>query len=333
MGLLRYFAARIGAYILVMFIGLTVTFIVPRLMPTDPISNYLKQIETMSGTQLAPEDVATIRTLLQDLYGLGGSLESQYFGFLKRVFVTFDFGPSITAYPRPVKEFILQALPYTMGLLLTSVLISWTLGNMIGLLAGFFHNSRGATALEVMGVLLYPIPYYILALVLILLFAYVWPVFPLTTTIRPGPLTVSKMQEILYNSFLPGLTIVLANFGWNILGMKALAFSAKEEAYVNFARLKRVPSLTIMTRYVFRNAILPQVTALALSIGMIFNGAIITEALFSYPGLGTLMRASAASGDYNMLYGTITLSIIAVSTAALLIDLAYPLFDPRIRYR
>jgi peptide/nickel transport system permease protein len=166
-----------------------------------------------------------------------------------------------------------------------------------------------------------------------LLLAYVWPVFPLTTNIRPGPLTISKIEGILYNSFLPGLTIVLANFGWNILGMEALAFSTKEEAYVNFARLKRVPPLTIMTRYVFRNAILPQVTALALSIGMIFNGAVITEMIFSYPGLGTLMRAAVATGDFNMLYGTITLSIVAVATAALLIDLTYPLFDPRIRYR
>jgi peptide/nickel transport system permease protein len=332
MSLFRYIAARIGAYILVMFIGLTVIFILPRLMPSDPISNYLMQVQAQSGQAIRPEDVAKIRSSLEDLYGIGGSLPSQYVGFLRRV-VTLDFGFSINAYPRPVSEFIREAIPYTMGLMLTSVLISWVLGNLIGLLAGFFNNRLGATVLEVIGVFLYPIPYYILALVLILLLAYIWPVFPLTTTIRPGPLTLTKMGDILHNSILPGLTIVLANFGWNILGMKALAFSAKEEAYVNFARLKRVPSLTIMTKYVARNAILPQVTALALSIGMIFNGAIITEMLFSYPGLGTLMRAAVATGDYNMLYGTVTITIVSISTAALLIDLTYPLFDPRIRYR
>jgi peptide/nickel transport system permease protein len=332
MGLFRYFATRIGAYLLVMFIGLTVIFILPRLMPTNPVENYLMQVTQQSGNQLAPEDVAKIRSSLQDLYGLGGSLPDQYVGFIRRV-ITLDFGFSITAYPRPVSEFIKNALPYTMGLMLTSIIISWTLGNLIGLLAGFFNNRSWATVLEVVGVVLYPIPYYILALVLILLLAYTWPIFPLTTTIRPGPLTLDKVQEILQNSILPGLTIVLAQFGWNILGMKALAFSTKEEAYVNFARLKRVPPLAIMTRYVARNAILPQVTALALSVGMIFNGQIVTEMLFSYPGLGTLMRAAVATGDYNMLYGTITITIISVSTAALVIDLAYPLFDPRIRYR
>jgi peptide/nickel transport system permease protein len=332
MGLLRYFSTRIGTYFLVMFIGLTAIFILPRLMPSDPINNYLMQVQQQSGNQLTAEDVAKIRSSLQDLYGLGGDIGSQYIGFLRRV-VTLDFGFSITAYPRPVSEFIQNALPYTMGLMLTSIIIAWTLGNLIGLLAGFFNNRAWATVMEVFGVLMYPIPYYILALVLILLLAYTFPIFPLTTTIRPGPLTLNRIQEILRNSILPGLTIVLAQFGWNILGMKALAFSTKEEAYVNFARLKRVPPTTIMTKYVARNAILPQVTALALSVGMIFNGQLITEMMFSYPGLGTLMRAAVATGDYNMLYGTITITIVSVSTAALIIDLAYPLFDPRIRYR
>jgi peptide/nickel transport system permease protein len=187
--------------------------------------------------------------------------------------------------------------------------------------------------LEVIGVTLYPIPYYILALVLIILFAYIWPIFPLSTTIVPGALTLQKVGEILRNSFLPGMALVLAGFGWNVLGMKAMAYSTKEEAFVNYARLKGVPSFTIMTQYVFRNAFLPQITALALHIGMIFNGAILTEMLFSYPGVGSLIRSAIGNGDYNMIYGTLSLSIVAVATAALAIDLAYPLFDPRIRYK
>lgn len=333
MGLVRYVAARVGMYIVVLFIGLTVLFIVPRLMPSDPIEGYLMRVQNQTNVTLSPEEVARIRASLQDLYGIGGSLTSQYFGFLKRVFITLDFGPSMNAYPRPVKEFVLIALPYTMGLLLTSTLVSWVLGNLVGLLAGFFNNSKGATVLEVIGVVLYPIPYYILALLLIILFAYIWPIFPLVTTIRPGPLTLTKLGEIIRSSILPALTLILAGFGWNILGMKALAFSTKEEAFVTFARLKRVPSRVIMTKYVFRNAILPQITALALSIGGVFNGALITEMIFSYPGLGSLMRTAVANADYNMLYGTISLSIVAVATAALLIDLLYPLFDPRIRYR
>jgi peptide/nickel transport system permease protein len=220
-----------------------------------------------------------------------------------------------------------------MGLLLTSTAIAWVIGNLIGLRAGYHNNTKSSTVMEVIGVILYPIPYYILALFLIWVFAFHWPIFPITTSIQPGPLDLSKIKDIVRSSFLPAMTIIIAGFGWNILGMKALAFSTKEEAFVNFARLKRVPGRTIMGTYVFRNAMLPQVTALALSMGMIFNGALVTEMLFSYPGLGTLMRTAVANADYNMLYGTMAVSIVAVATATLLIDLLYPFLDPRIRYR
>jgi peptide/nickel transport system permease protein len=333
MGLIQYVASRFGAYLIVLFIGITITFFLPRFMPSDPIEGYIAQLQNQAGQNLTPEAIAELRNSLSELYGLKGSLVDQYLGYLKKVFLTFDFGPSLASYPRPVSEFIFQALPWTLGLLGTSILLSWLIGNTIGLLAGYFHNTGWATGLEVIGVLLYPIPYYILALILILLFAYVLPIFPLTTTIRPGPLTPEKIGTILYNSFLPAMTLVLAGFGWSVLGMKALSFANKEEAYVTFARLKGTPSRTIMFRYVFRNSILPQITALALSIGGIFNGALLTEILFSYPGLGLIMRTAVGSGDFNLLYGTITMSIVAVATAAFVIDLLYPLVDPRIRYR
>ena len=113
--------------------------------------------------------------------------------------------------------------------------------------------------------------------------------------------------------------------------MKSLAVATKEEGYVQFARLKGTTDWTRMTSYVFRNALLPQVTALVLSLGTIFNGALLTEMLFTYPGVGLLMRTAAGNGDYNLLYGSITMAIIAVATAALVLDLCYPLFDPRIR--
>ena len=333
MALLQYLGSRIIAYVAVLFIGITITFFVPRLMPSDPIEGYIAQMQNQAGQNMTAEQVEQLRASLAKLYGLEGTLIEQYVIYIKNVFLEFDFGPSLFSYPRPVTEFILQALPWTLGLLGVAIIISWFLGNLIGLLAGFYHNSKLATALEVVGVTVYPIPYYILALVLILQFAYVWQWFPLSTTIRPGPLTFEKIRAIIYNSFLPAMTLIIAGFGWNILSMKALAFSTKEEPYVTYARLKGVPSNRIMTNYVFRNAILPQITALALSIGTIFNGALLTEILFSYPGLGLLMRTAIGSGDFNLMYGTITFSIISVATAAFIIDLLYPLIDPRIRLR
>ena len=331
--LLRYLGTRFATYLAVLFIGITIVFILPRLMPSDPIDNYLMRLQSQAGQNLTGEQVAEIRSALAEMYGIEGPLWQQYLGYLKRVFLTFDFGPSLSAYPKPVSEFIRESLPWTLGLLATATAISWTLGNLVGLVAGFYHNRRFASIAETIGVLIYPIPYYIFALVLIILLAFLIPLFPLTTMIMPGPLSVRKVFEVIYNSVLPALVLVLAGFGWNILGMKALAFAAREESYVIYARLKGVPGRRIMTNYVFRNAILPQVTALALSLGTIFSGALITEMLFSYPGMGMIMRRAIGEGDYNLLYGTIIVTIVAVATATLVIDLIYPLFDPRIRHR
>ncbi|HWV00832.1 MAG TPA: ABC transporter permease [Devosia sp.] len=331
MGVVQYVAKRVATYLAVLFIGLTITFFLPRLLPTNPIDSYIGQIQSRAAGMLTPEAIASLRESLQQLYGLKGDLLSQYLGYLNRVVLHFDFGPSFAYYPAPVSSMIFTALPWTLALLLISTLIAWVIGNAVGVVAGYFHTKRWATVLEIVGILLYPIPYYILAVSVILLLAYVVPVFPLSPTFPVGQLTLPMVGQILYNSFLPALTLVLAGFGWNILSMKALAVATTEEPYVTFARLKGTSHGTRMIRYVFRNAMLPQVTALALSLGMVFNGALLTEILFSYPGVGLLMRTAASNGDYDVLYGAIALSIIAVATAGLVIDLVYPLLDPRIR--
>jgi peptide/nickel transport system permease protein len=300
-------------------------------MPTNPIDGYIGQVQSRAGQTLTPEAVADLRKSLEELYGLKGDIFTQYINYLKRVVLQFDFGPSFTNYPLPVSSMIFNALPWTLSLLLTTTILAWLIGNMIGLVAGYFHNKRSATILEVVGILLYPIPYYILALIVILVLAYFLSIFPLAPTFPVNGFSFDQIGVIIYNSGLPAITLVLAGFGWNILSMKSLAYTTKEEPYVTYARLKGTSNWTRMTRYVFRNAMLPQVTALALSLGTVFNGALLTEILFSYPGVGLLMRTAASSGDYNLLYGSITMSIIAVATAGLVIDLIYPLFDPRIR--
>ena len=331
MKLAQYVMQRFLSYLLVLFIGITITFFLPRFMPGDPINNYISQVQARAGQTMSPEATQQLRDSLAELYGLEGNLGTQYINFLKRVFLQFDFGPSFTSYPEPVSDILFRALPWTAGLLLTTTILSWLVGNLVGLVAGYYNKNRAANALEIFGIILYPIPYYILALTVILVLAYWLNLFPLTPTFLPGPMSLQKFGSILYNSFLPALTLVLAGFGWNILSMKSLAVATKEEGYVQFARLKGTPDWTRMTRYVFRNALLPQVTALVLSLGTIFNGALLTEMLFSYPGVGYLMRTAAGTGDYNLLYGAITLAIISVATAALVLDLIYPLFDPRIR--
>ena len=328
----KFMVTRVIAYILVIWIGITVVFFVPRFMPSDPVESMLGRIMSQ-GAYMAADQVEAMRATLTQAFGLEGSLADQYFGFFHRTFVTREFGPSLSLFPTPVNELIGRALPWTLGLLLTSTIIAWIVGNAIGLLAGYKSRWATSRALEVIAILVYPIPYYITALILIILFIHINPIFPLFFSVRGEAWSWQFISSVIYNSILPALSIVIVGFGWWVLSMKALASSISEEDFVYFAKLKGAGEGRIMTAYVLRNAILPQVTVLALQIGAIFNGALIAEILFSYPGLGTMTYSAVLQADYNLLMGTITISIIAVATSTLIIDLLYPFFDPRIRQR
>ena len=328
----KFVVTRIITYILVIWMGITVVFFVPRFLPSDPVEAMLGRIMTR-GAYMEPEQVEAMRSTLTQAFGLEGSLADQYFGFFQRIFISREFGPSLSMFPTPVNDLIGRALPWTLALLLTSTIIAWLVGNAIGLLAGYKSRWLSSRALEVIAIFVYPIPYYITALILIILFVYINPIFPISFNVRGAPLSPQFISSAIYNSVLPALSIVIVSFGWWVLSMKALSSSISEEDFVYFAKLKGAGEGRIMTAYVLRNAILPQVTVLALQIGTIFNGALITEILFGYPGLGTITYSAVLQADYNLLMGTITISIIAVATSTLLIDLMYPIFDPRIRQR
>lgn len=330
MKFLKFFSTRLITFILVILIGVTTVFFVPRLMPSDPVENMIARISSRST--ITPEEIQHYRESLNDTFGLSGSLIEQYFGFLKKLIVTRDFGPSLTSYPIPVMDLVQRALPWTFGLLIVATFISWIIGNLIGLLAGFKKNKVYSKVLEGIAITLYPIPYYIFALGLIMLFAYIYPIFPLSLTVMDVSWSWESISSILYNSMLPALSLIFVGFGWWVISTKTLSASVAEEEYVNFARLKGLKQNKIMMRYVMPNVALPQITTLALQIGAIFNGALITEILFGYPGLGTLMYTGIIQADYNLIMATISISIFAVTVVTFIIDMLYPLLDPRIRH-
>ena len=327
----KFLMSRVMTFILVVLIGITTVFFVPRFLPSDPVEAMIGQMMSKSAF-MEPEAIQALRTSLNEAFGLEGTLWQQYIGFIKRAIFTQDFGPSLASYPTPVNEMIGRALPWTFGLLLTSTLISWTIGNLIGLLAGFRKNKTYSKILEGIAIILYPIPYYIFALILIMVFCYIYPIFPLSFTIEDYSFTWENIKNIIYNSFLPALSLILVGFGWWVISMKTLVSNISEEDYVTFARLKALREQKIMMKYVMPNASLPQITTLALHIGGIFNGALITEVLFGYPGLGSLIYTGILQADYNLIMGTITISILAVAITTFIVDLLYPFLDPRIRY-
>ena len=329
----RYLIPRLIQYVLVIFLGVTAVFFIPRLLPSGPVNRTIAQLQSR-GSYLDPESIDAMVEDLTEMYGLEGSMLQQYGAFWKRLFRG-DFGVSFFQFPTPVIDLIETALPWTMGLLLSTTLISWTIGNIIGGLAGYFSRKPWSRVLDTVAMIIRPLPYYIFAFGLLLLLAYVVRWFPVaggTDIGRKAAFNWPFIKDVLRHSFLPALSLVILGGAIWFQTMKLIVQNINAENFVQYAKLGGVKEGRVVARYVIRNAMLPQITALALALGQIFSGALITEIVYSYPGLGGLLYNAIVNGDYNLIMGITALSIVTITTAILVIDLLYPLFDPRVRY-
>lgn len=330
-GYLAYLGKRLGQFVLVVFVGINLAYVITHATPIDPVEQSISAVTSFGST--APDAIAAMRRSLRELYGLEGTWWEQYSGFWKRILAG-DFGPSLSAFPTPVGDLIARAMPWTIGLLVVSTLVTWVLGNLLGGLAGYYQKSRGLKAMGVVAMILHPIPYYIVALLLLIQFGFVWPVLPISggsqMNLAQG-WTLDYAVSVAKHSILPALSLIMIGLGSWFLGMRSLVSNVVTEDYVVYAELAGVDRRRILGSYVMRNALMPQVTGLAMSLGGIFNGAIITEKVFGYPGLGTLLVDAVYAGDYGLVLGVTTVSILGVSVGVLVIDLVYPLLDPRIQ--
>jgi peptide/nickel transport system permease protein len=329
----RYLIPRLIQYVLVIFIGITAVFIIPRLLPNDPVMRTIAELRSR-GSYLEPGAMDKIIADMTQMYGLEGSMWEQYLAFWARL-LRGDLGVSFFQFPTPVNELIATALPWTAGLLLTTTILSWVIGNIVGGHAGYHSQKRWARTLDVMAMIVRPLPYYIFAFALLLLFSYVVRWFPISggaTLGRQPNFSWAYIQDVLWHTFLPALSITILGTAVWFQTMKLVVQNVNGESFVQYAKLGGVEESRIVSRYIIRNALLPQITGLGLSLGLIFSGALITEIVFSYPGLGTLLYNAIITGDYNLIMGITVFSIVAITTSVLIVDLLYPLFDPRIRY-
>jgi peptide/nickel transport system permease protein len=328
-----YLIPRLIQYFLVIFVGVTAVFIIPRLLPSDPVVRTIAELRSR-GSYLDPASIDNMVTELTEMYGLEGSAFDQYIAFWQRLFHG-DFGVSFFQFPTPVIELIKIALPWTLGLLLVTTAIAWSTGILLGGVAGYFNRSRWSKGLDTVAMIIRPMPYYIFAFGLLILFGYVFPLFPVAGGAAIGrqpSFTWSYIKDVLSHAFLPALSLILLGIAAWFQTMKLIVQNVNAADFVQYAKFGGIKEGRIVSRYVIRNGMLPQITALALLIGQIFSGALITEIVFSYPGLGTLLYNAIVTGDYNLIMGITVFSILAITTAILIIDLLYPLFDPRIRY-
>jgi peptide/nickel transport system permease protein len=322
---------RLGQWLLVIFIGVTITFLIPRLSPINPVSQAMGRMTAFQT--LNPEATVALRESLLDLYGLEGSIFEQYLSFWGRI-AQGDLGPSFSSFPMSVNQMIGNGIGWTIGLLGTSVILSWLIGLVLGSLAGFYPNRWWSQVLDKSLVSVYPVPYYTLAFVLLMLLTYYFPIFPLVGGAKGTPgFTWEYISSVLYHAFLPALSIIIGGTAFRFIMAKALTTTEVSSDYVQYAELAAVPKRKVLFFYVTRNTMLPQVTDLGLSLGAVFEGALITEVVFGYPGVGSILYNGIISADYNLIMGITLLSIVGIATASLLVDLSYPLLDPRVRYR
>ncbi len=327
----EFFLPRFVQWLVVIFIGVTVTFLIPRLSPVNPIDQAMTRLTSFQNRD--PQATVALRESLQDLYGLNGNIFEQYINFWKRV-LRGDLGPSFSSFPAKVSDLIGNSIAWTVGLLATSTILAWVLGIIFGSLAGYFPNRWWARLMESSVITVYPVPYYILSFVLLMAFTYYLPIFPLVGGGQGLPrLTLDYIGSVLFHSFLPAVSIIIGGVAFRFIVSKALTTSERSSDYVQYAEMAAIPKRKILISYIIRNTMLPQVTDLGLSLGTIFEGALITEVVFGYPGLGNTLYNAVNSSDYNLIMGITLLSIVGIATASLLVDLSYPLFDPRVRYR
>lgn len=328
-----YIFRRFLFFIFVVWLASTVIFILPRLSGQDPVVEKLLQ-EAQRGGHLQAgfrEMAASYR----ERFGLDKPLIVQYRNFLFDI-SRFDLGPSIAFFPRTVNEVLGDSLVWTLGLLSTVTVLSFIIGTIAGALLGWPRSPRYVKYLFTPLLTLSAIPYYLLALLLIYILAFRLDWLPLFGGYGTGKIpnySWTFAVDVLRHAVLPALSIILASVGFWALGMRGMMVNNQGADFMVQAEAKGLKGSRIFMRYALRNALLPQTTSLALSLGTILSGAVLVEVVFRYPGLGLTLYQAIRLSDLFIIRGMVFAVIVSLAFATFLIDIAYPLLDPRVKYR
>ncbi len=328
-----YVVRRVLQFFIVLWAAATINFILPRLAPGNPVRDRLVSQASQGGP--LQEGIEEMVRSYNKQFGLDKPLYVQYALYLEHV-ARLDFGYSIANYPNRVMGMIRQTLPWTMGLLLVSSAIAFALGTLLGALVTWSRASKIFKFLIVPAMALSAVPQYLLGLVLLYLFAILFAIFPLSGGYSIGTIphfSLAFALDVLRHALLPGLSIVLVGIGFWALGMRGMMITTKGEDYINFAEAKGLKDRRIFFSYAVRNAVLPQVTGFAINLGTIISGVVVVEVIYGYPGMGSLLYNAITGSDYFLIYGIVYVTVLVIGLATLLVDLVYPLLDPRIVYR
>lgn len=322
-----YYARKIGYFVLTLWAAVTLNFIIPRLQPGDPAEIMVRQL-TGKG-EVDPAQVAAIRTML----GYGD--ENVFIAYVKYLgqMIQGDFGISFTYFPFPVTDVIWKALPWTLVLVGLTQLLSFVFGTLLGAIAAWRRNSRFDATISVGSTFVGNLQSVWIGLMILYIFAYQLGWFPASGGYgyTDEDFSLIHMADVVSHGFLPALTLMItAPIGF-ILSMRNTMVQVLGEDYIRLGAAAGLKQRTLALGYAARNALLPVVTSFALSLGVLMGGSILIETVFDYPGMGRLMGEATAARDFPLMQTILLATIVIVLTANFIVDLLYPLIDPRAR--
>ncbi|TDC78581.1 ABC transporter permease [Streptomyces hainanensis] len=328
---MRYYARKLGFYAAALWAALTLNFFIPRMMPGNPVDTLLAKFQQRGGS-VSPETRRAYELLLGT--NSGEPLWDQYFSYLGNL-ARGDLGVSVSVYPATVSQVLSQSMMWTIMLVGIATVLSFVIGVGLGALVGWRRGSWLDSVIPATTVLA-AVPYFWLALIFVLIFSTTLNWFPLNGGYDVSLATGWNWEFIsstIEHGFLPALTIVVSSVGGWLLGMRNMMVSTGSEDYILTARAKGLRDRRILTRYAARNAVLPSLAGFAISLGFVVSGSVITEQVFSYPGIGMKLLQSVENNDYALMQGIFLVITLAVLGANLIVDLLYGFIDPRTRVR
>ena len=319
-----YFGRKLFIYALTFVVAATIDWMIPRFMPGNPVQALL------SRSHVTPEALPALQAYYNSLFGLDQPILQQYLNFWSSL-LHGDLGRSVYLSGSPVTQVIMGALPYTVALLIPAILLSWWTGNKFGAIAA--RRKWLDNAFLPVGYILTATPYMWLGIVIAWVLGTIFEIFPISGgysyALEPS-LTWAFIGSLASHWVMPFASLFLVGFGGWAIGMRNMIIYELDADYSRYLNALGAPS-GLVRRYAFRNAVLPQVTGLALQLGVIVSGALVTEIVFSYPGIGKLLLASIQNEDFFLLQGIFLFVIGGVLIANFLVDIAYVLVDPRTR--
>ena len=327
-GYVRYFGGKIVWFLITLVFGFVLNFTLPRLMPGDPVAAIVAR---MAQGMSDATGVQAIYEQYTELFGTNKPMHEQFFIYVGNV-LRGDFGFSIAQYPRTVADVIASSIWWTVGLQLPAIIVGWLIGNFLGALAAYRKGLFDKILLPV-SIFVSGLPAFGMAIILLVVFAVSLEWFPTSGgygfDMIPN-LSWDFIWSVIVHYQLPFWSLVSLIIGGQAIGMRSMAIYELNADYVKFSRFMGIKDRKIL-RYVFRNAMLPQVTGLALAIGTFVGGALVAELIFSYPGLGTTVFSAIQGGDYPLISAITLIITLMVLSTTFIIEILYGFIDPRIK--